>query len=116
MVNLSKMNEEAKIRYNFPIDSECYILKKDEKTLGYSKIEILENNIDLFIFITEEERGNGYGKLLFKELLKIIKEKNINNFEISVPHNNLPLVRIIDSNKGIEVSRKEKVAKYIIIL
>ena len=107
MLKLLKMSEEEKVKFNLINKNECYILKKEDKILGFIIMD------DLYIYILESERYNGYGTTLFKYLLKKLKEKNIKDFETLIPINNIIMRRIIENNKGIEVSRKESIVKYI---
>lgn len=107
MLKLLKMSEEEKIKLNLINKNECYILKSDDKILGFIVMD------DLYIYILETERYNGYGTILFEYLLKKLKEQNIKKFETLISINNLTMRRIIENNKGIELSRKESIVKYI---
>ncbi len=115
MEKLFKMSDVEKKEYNLPIRDNYYFFKSNEELLGFAKINMLEK-LDIYIFILEEKRGNGYGNELFMKVLENIKEYGIDSFEIKFPLNNVIMARIIEKNGGIEETRIDNYIKYIVFI
>lgn len=111
MLKLYKMKEEEKREMNFLVTDDYYSFKEDEEILGFAKINCLEN-VELYIFILEEKRGNGYGNELFFQSLEKVKEAGINAFSLSFPLQNVIMRKIVENYGGKEESRKENLIKY----
>ena len=113
MINFVKVNEGTKI--NIPVKDyeSCYKLMKDDKTIGYGTINQNEEN-KLYIFVDEQERGKGYGDLLFSKILEETKNKGYNEAQISFNRNNMPMVKIATHNGGIYISSDGDTVRYVI--
>lgn len=77
---------------------DFFVLEKDEKIIGlalyYYKYSTWKGKC-LFledIIITENERKNGYGKLLFNEVAKVAKEQKVRRMEWQVLEWNTPAI------------------------
>ncbi len=80
---------EALIIDESMLNDGMYMIKRNGETIG--KINVEYNDDSAFIFgfgIKSEYRGKGYGKAAFAELLKIIKDKNINEVQLDVATKN----------------------------
>ncbi len=115
MLRLYKMSNEEKKEMNFSIQDNYYSFKTERETLGFAKINVLEK-IDIYIFILENKRGNGYGNKLFYQVLETLKEEKVTSFELILPLQNIIMQRIVEAYGGIEESRKDNKIKYRITL
>ena len=113
MINFVKANEEMPI--NLPIEEydSCYKLVKDNETIGFGTINKNKENA-LFIFIQEEQRGNGYGKLLFSKMLEETKNIGYDQAKISFNRGNMPMLKIATDNGGLHISSDGDTVKYVI--
>jgi GNAT superfamily N-acetyltransferase len=78
---------------------EFFVLEKEERIIGialyYYKYSTWKGKC-LFledIIITENERGKGYGKLLFNEVAKVAREKKVRRMEWQVLEWNEPAIK-----------------------
>lgn len=94
-------------------NTEKYILKDNDKELGYGYIISAEIN-PIEIFIYEKERSNGYGKLLFSKLLQILKEKGTKLLTFDLPEEQYRMINIVSSFGGRYISIKNGVKRYIL--
>ena len=94
-------------------NTEKYILKDGEKEIGYGYIKGVEIN-PIEIFIYENERSNGYGKLLFSKLLEIIKEKEAKLLTFDLPEEQYRMIKIIAYSGGRYIYIKNGVRRYIL--
>lgn len=95
-----------------------YLLKLNDKTIGYGNIA-KQNNKEknvLYIYIIEQYRGNGYGKFLFKELLKEAKNFGYKDITLYTNSSDLVMRRLITNNLGIKISQDNDISEYIIPL
>ncbi len=113
MRELCKMTEEEKKIFNLPISfsDSYYCFKENEELLGFAQISYSEKT-DIYIFILEDKRGNGYGNELFSQVLQNIKDHGIHFLEIEFSLSNMVMARIASRNGGVEITRKEGVVKY----
>ncbi len=111
MLKLYKMTSEEKREMNFPFVDNYYSFKTERELLGFAKINVSEK-VDIYIFILEPKRGNGYGKKLFRQVLETLKEENITSFDLIFPLKNVIMQKIVESYGGIEESRNEDNIKY----
>ena len=110
MINLVKENEKSlqPEKYDY-----CYKLVEDNRALGYGTINKDKENA-LFIFINKEERGNGYGKILFSKMLNETKNMGFNEVKITFGKENTPMLKIAEDNGGRKISSDEDTVKYVI--
>lgn len=93
----------------------CYKLVKDNQPLGFGTINKDKENA-LFIFINKEQRGNGYGKILFSKMLEETKNIGYNEVKIIFSKENTPMIKIADDNGGKQISADEGSIKYVFSL
>lgn len=91
----------------------CYKLLKDNQGIGYGTINKDKENA-LFIFVDREQRGNGYGKILFSKMLEETKNLGYKEIKIIFGKENTPMLKIAESNEGKQISSDEDSVKYII--
>lgn len=89
----------------------CYTFKEEDELFGFAKINILKE-IDIYIFILEEKRGNGFGNELFSQVLEKLKEEGVESFSLVFPTENIIMRKIVETYGGMEESRRENQIKY----
>lgn len=106
------MNKEnlkiVKLNVSDKENSDKYVLKLDAKEIGYSYIfhEVKSNNI--FIFVNQENRSNGFGSFLFGEMLKIIKSSKLSHLFFDIEKPNYSANNIIAKFNGQILSEDDK--------
>ena len=90
--------------------NDCINLVKDEITIGYAKINPIE------VFVDENYRGNGYGKMLFKALLEEAKNKGLDHLNVKFSKKNIPMRKIITDFNGERISLDDDDLTYVISL
>lgn len=112
MCHLVKADEENLYpeKYDY-----CYKLVNDNQPLGFATINKDKENA-LFIFINKEQRGNGYGKILFSKMLDETKKIGYNEVKITFSKENIPMIKIADDNGGNQTSSDEDSVKYVFSL
>ncbi len=94
---------------------EVYKLVEDKKVIGVGVINYDKENM-ISILIRKELRGNGYGKILFSKMMEQIKNKGHKQIVLEFEKVNIPMVKIVSDNKGVQVSINENYVKYIVPL
>ena len=100
-----------------------YMLYIDEIPVGYGRIrhsssEYLETVVgagNLGYGISKEQRGKGYGNILFKELLKKCKEYGYNEIKLFPLKSNEATIKIMLKNGG-KIIGSFKEEKHIILI
>lgn len=109
MIELIKEKEEnlQSEKYDY-----CYKLVNGEQLLGFGTINKNEEN-KIFIYINENQRGNGYGKILFSKMLGETKNLGYDDIEITFSKENKPMEKIANDNGGKRTSVDKDSVKYI---
>lgn len=115
MLKLYKMSEEEKREMNFSQSDNYYSFKQEDELLGFAKINILKE-IDIFIFILEERRGNGFGNELYSQVLEILKKEGANSFTLMFPLRNVIMRKIVEAYGAKEDSRQENKIRYQVFI
>lgn len=89
----------------------CYKLMKGNQPLGYGTINKDKENT-VFIFINKDQRGNGYGEILFSKMLDETKKIGFNEVKITFSKENAPMLKIATNNGGKQISSDEDSIKY----
>ncbi len=55
----------------------CYLFKRDKTNLGYALIKKVENRYFITGGLRKNQRGKGFGKLLFQEIINRVKAKEV---------------------------------------
>ena len=93
----------------------CYKLVKDNQPLGFGTVNKDKENA-LFIFINKEQRGKGYGKILFSKMLEETKNIGYNEVKITFSKENTAMEKIAEDNGGKQISEDEDSIKYMFSL
>lgn len=93
----------------------CYKLVKDNQGIGYGTINKDKEN-QLFIFIDKQQRGNGYGKILFSKMLDETKNIGYQEVKITFGKENTPMLKIAEDNGGRQISSDDDSIKYVITI
>jgi len=112
MINFIKESEELihPEKYEY-----CYKLVKDNMPLGFGTINKDKDNA-IFIFVNKEQRGNGYGKILFSKMLEETKNIGYDEVKIKFSKENIPMLKIATDNGGNKTSEDADSVKYIFSL
>ncbi len=113
MIKLVKVEDEIKPNPRVGDYKCCYKLEKDNQGIGYGTINKDQEN-QVFIFIDREQRGNGYGKILFSKILDETKNMGYEEVKITFGKDNEPMLKITKDNNGKQISEDEDSVKYTI--
>ena len=111
MIKLIKSNKGLKTEVLPKEYESAYKLVKDDKTIGFGTINNDKENA-LYIYINEEERGNGYGKILFSKMLDQTKSIGCDRPQITFAKENIPMTKIAVDNGGTLISSDGETVKY----
>ena len=92
------------------VSGKNYAFKNGEKTIGYSRINDVEED-NIFIYIKEEYRGNGYGKELFRLSFEKMQK---NEIILNISKQNIQMQKIIENYQNIKIINEPKYIKYAI--
>lgn len=98
---------------NIKEDSEVFALEKENTIIGYGIID-KKNINELEIFIKEEYRSNGYGKLLFAKMLEELKKQNYKEVKLAFSRNNYRIKSIIINFGGLQIHTNANEETYIV--
>jgi len=115
MIEFDKMNMIEKQSLKFNLSDNLFSLKLDSKIIGYGKVTDNYNN-RIEIYIEQDYRGNGYGKILFEKMIDVIKNLNLNDVHITSPKQNIQMKKIITDFGGKQVSIDDEIVQYILPL
>ena len=90
-----------------------YKMVKDEKVIGYGTINKDQENV-IYIYIQEEYRGNGYGKILFHKMIEETKKEGIREIKLIFKRNNIQMLKIATNVGGLHLSTMEENVQYLI--
>lgn len=96
-------------------NSEKYLLMDGDRQIGYGYIIETEMN-PIEIFVNEEERSNGYGKLLFKNLIQIAKENGKNALFFEIKRENYRFTNIVSSSGARRIGTNDGITKWVLPL
>lgn len=112
MIKLEKVKGKTKLDREY----ETYFkLIKDNKEIGYGTIN-KDKEDAFYIFINEEHRGNGYGKILFSKILEESKNMGWSESKITFERENIPMTKIAVDNGATLFSSDGAMVKYKIKL
>lgn len=107
------IEDEGVVKEKFPEGEYCYKFLKDDKMIGVASIN-KDNEDKVYIFIKKELRGNGYGKILFSEVIKELKNKGYSEVIIRFEKDNIQMLKIINHNGGKHLSTDNKIMRYVV--
>lgn len=96
-------------------NSVKYILLVQGREVGFGYIFNREVN-PIEIYIENDFQSNGYGKLLFNSLLKILKDSGLKGLKFELDENNGRLISVIKQAGAVEIGRDLPKIKFIIKL
>ena len=118
--NLVLEKWEENISDNVDLDREkvdLFSYKKDDTLIGYAFVKKDNINIDnIYIKIFDKYQSNGYGKSLFNELIKVLKERKFKEIILNIDKDNYKMINILKNNGGLELSTVNGIKKIIIKL
>ena len=94
---------------------QCYKLVNDNETIGVGTINKDKENL-LYIFVKQELRGNGYGKILFSKMIDEARKKGYEEVKLTFPRENIQMVKIVNDNGALHQATNENEVKYVIPL
>lgn len=94
---------------------KCFKFEKDGRTLGVGTINKDKENL-IYIYIKQELRGNGYGKILFSKMMEQAKKEGHQEIKVTFPKDNIQMIKIVDDNGGLQQATNNNQVKYIIKL
>lgn len=89
--------------------SDFFVLKIDDKNVGYVNIWTIDNSIELNrICIDPIFRKKGYGKFLLGHIVEILKDNDLDRIILEVADNNKPAISLYDKFgfKDIHIRKK----------
>lgn len=103
----------VKIKISDKENSVKYLLKIENKEVGYGYIFDREVN-PIEIYIDKQFQSNGYGKKLFKTLLKEMKGQGVKGMLFEVENENYRFANIISQMGAQEISRNNNTKQYVL--
>ncbi len=107
--------ELLKLKNSDKQNSVKYLLKKDGITIGCGYVFNREIN-PIEIYIDEKHQSNGYGKLLFNNLIKVLKKEKTPGAIFVLPQTNYKMINIVSKAGGVQISQDNNNVKLIIKL
>lgn len=101
----------------FEVNSNCmfYVLRLDDKTIGRAKIYTSEQAENRFeIFVSEEYRGNGYGKFFFEEMIKELKRIGYKEVFLKINRADMISRKLIEDFGGLKVSQNKEMTDFVL--
>ena len=94
-------------------NTEKYIMKINNQEIGFGYLIETEIN-PIEIFINEDQRSNGYGKLLFAKLLQICKEKGLKVLFFELKNEDYRMIIIITSLGARHIGTNYGINKFVL--
>ena len=114
MISIRKADQSIVESLNLPVEFiEIYELVKDDIAIGYGVINNDINNM-VTIYILEKYRGNGYGKILFEQMLEKIKELGHKEIFLTFEKKNVKMKRIVSAKRALEISIDGNKITYVV--
>ena len=113
MIELIKTDKRVDAILEIVDYETLYRLVKDEKTIGFGTINKDKEN-GIYIYIEENLRGNGYGKLLFSKVIEEVKKNGLKEIKVTFNKENIQVLKIVKANNGLHVSTNNEKVKYLI--
>ena len=96
-------------------NSVMYQLISHEGEVAHGYIFNREIN-PIEVYVNKEYQSNGYGKLLFKSLLKILKDNGLKGIIFILDESNFKIINIIKDLGAVELGRNLPEIKFLLKL
>lgn len=113
MIEIVKTNKKIEEILKIVDYKSIYKMIKDEKVIGYGTINKDQENV-IYIFIQEEYRGNGYGKILFHKMIEETKKEGFKEIKLKFERNNIQMLKIVTKEGGLHLSTMGENVQYLI--
>ena len=113
MVKLIEDNSKNELKTKFPNANKYYKFEDNNQNVGMAVINNDEQN-KFYIYINENCRGKGYGKLLFTEIIKELNNQKYNEVKVNCSSNNFQMRKILDDNGAKKIGQMERNFKYLV--
>lgn len=114
MLKFSQITPDDQSKNYIPsLNGILFSLTIDGKIVGYARLENIENN-PIEIYVLQQYRGNGYGTVLYKNILAELKKSNLKDFKTSIDKENYIMTRILEKNGALKISTINGINLYII--
>lgn len=105
------------LKLNLNDNQKAYFLKSEDEYIGFGTILFnSSNNNIIYIFVQEKYRSKGYGALLFKSLIDILKRSNYNDLIFDLTKDQNHIKSIVSRFGAVQISNKNEIEKYILKL
>ncbi|MGL5350410.1 MAG: GNAT family N-acetyltransferase [Cetobacterium sp.] len=100
------------------VSQEVFWMYIDDIIVGIIKIRaelnenLLINGGNMGYSISPNYRGKGYGKLIVKKGLEILKSKGVNKVLVTIYENNIPSRKSVEGNNGILEDISNNLCRY----
>ncbi|MCX3067775.1 GNAT family N-acetyltransferase [Cetobacterium somerae] len=97
---------------------EIYWMYINNEIVGILKLRpqlnenLLINGGNMGVSISPKFRGNGYGKLIIKKGVELLKEKGVYKILITIYEDNIPSRKAVESNGGVLYDINEDLCRY----
>lgn len=95
MDDLNKNLKVIKLKTSDKPNSSKFMLKLNNKEIGYSYIFPNNDSNKIYIFINEDMRSNGFGSKTFEQLVKLLKQSNLDHLIFNIEKSNICANNII---------------------
>lgn len=108
MIDLKLLNNVTQEGFD-----SVYEFTKDDIPIGIGAISKTQEN-QIYIFIKNELRGMGYGKILFSKMLEEVKKLGYTEVKFEFFKKNTKILKTVVDNGGIHLSTNGNVVKYML--
>ncbi len=100
------------------VPQEIYWMYINNEIIGILKLRpqlnenLLINGGNMGVSISPKFRGKGYGKLIIKKGVELLKEKEVYKILVTIYENNIPSRKAVESNGGILYDINKGLCRY----
>lgn len=94
---------------------KCFKLVENDRPLGVGTINKDKENL-IYIYIKQELRGKGYGKILFSKMMDEVKKEGYKEVKLKFSKDNIRMEKIVNDNGGVQLNNNEDDVHYLISL
>jgi len=111
---LVKLNKKTIAEMNISGYKNVYILKKENEILG---VGMYSSDLDvnmIYFMVYDQYRGNGYGSILLKNLLFILKNEQHKEIILEFENSNKKCINLISKFGAIQLSTRDNLVRYLL--